>query len=330
MFATGSQTCGEVWTPPNRQLSRLGETNQEHCVVYNMVRLADYLFRWTGEAKYADYVERNIWNGFFAQGHWQGRKQDSLGEKAQQEGLVAYYLPLASGSQKKWGHKTQDFWCCHGTLVQANAMYKELLFYQSEEGYRIAQYFPFETQTEHGVFKLEVVDDAGEMIKLNDLATAHAKRPEKFKVRLTVTADEPFASTLSFRMPWWATGKPMVSAEGFEITEKERHLCVTGVFQNTTIDLEIPRGLTRWELADAPEYVAFLDGPVLLAGLTEKERILYEKKDRDLLVPREERKWSDWGTQYQTVGQPINFTFKPLHEIGYEKYTVYFPTERKA
>jgi len=35
-FCTGSQTTGEVWTPPFEFSARLGDKNQEHCVVYNM------------------------------------------------------------------------------------------------------------------------------------------------------------------------------------------------------------------------------------------------------------------------------------------------------
>ena len=42
-FATGGQTNGEIWTPPFKQAAHLSEKNQEHCVVYNMMRLADYL-----------------------------------------------------------------------------------------------------------------------------------------------------------------------------------------------------------------------------------------------------------------------------------------------
>lgn len=42
-YATGSQTCGEVWTPPFELAARLGDKNQEHCVVYNLIRLADIL-----------------------------------------------------------------------------------------------------------------------------------------------------------------------------------------------------------------------------------------------------------------------------------------------
>jgi len=329
MFATGSQTCGEVWTPPNRQLSRLGETNQEHCVVYNMVRLADYLFRWTGDSKFADYIERNIWNGFFAQGFWQSRMQDSLAEREAETGLISYYLPLGSGSQKKWGSKTDDFWCCHCTLVQANAKYRQFLMYEKNDEIRIAQYFPFESNVKEAKLKLEVLDDGGEMIKINDYATAHNARPSLFKAKLRIESKSNFDSTISFRIPWWAQGEiSITSNDSLDIQQVDGFLKVKVNSLNTEIIVEIPRGLTRWPLADAPEYVAFLDGPVLLAGLVDEERTLYEREERNLLVPREERKWSDWGSLYQTTGQPRNFIFKPLYDVGNEKYGIYFPIEK--
>ncbi len=58
--ATGGSTTGEIWVPQERLSHRLGEKNQELCTVYNMMRLAEFLLRHTGEARYADYWERNL------------------------------------------------------------------------------------------------------------------------------------------------------------------------------------------------------------------------------------------------------------------------------
>ena len=53
-FATGGQTQGEIWTPMKKLKARLGDKNQEHCTVYNMIRLAEFLFRQTkGSCLYA-------------------------------------------------------------------------------------------------------------------------------------------------------------------------------------------------------------------------------------------------------------------------------------
>jgi DUF1680 family protein len=105
-YATGGQTSGEIWSAKNELGARLGDKNQEHCTEYNMIRLADYLFRWTKDPAYADYIEMNIYNGLMAQAYIGG-------------GLISYFLPLNAGAKKGWGSETNDFWCCHGTLVQA-------------------------------------------------------------------------------------------------------------------------------------------------------------------------------------------------------------------
>lgn len=91
-FCTGGQNSGEFWIAPGRLGSFLEERTQEFCTVYNMVRLADYLLRFTGDKKYGDYIEKNLYNGFLAQ-------QNKF------TGMPAYFLPLKAGSRKKWGAK---------------------------------------------------------------------------------------------------------------------------------------------------------------------------------------------------------------------------------
>ena len=120
-YCTGGQTCGEIWTPPFEFAARLGDKNQEHCTVYNMMRLAEYLLRWTGDMAYADYWERNLYNGILAQQH-------------PQTGMISYFLPLEAGAVKKWGSPTDDFWCCHGSLVQAHPLHGSTTYYQDDRG----------------------------------------------------------------------------------------------------------------------------------------------------------------------------------------------------
>ena len=60
-----------------------------------MIRLADTLFRWTKDAKYADYIEKNIYNGLMAQAYWQRFKTNGQHYDSPDEGLLTYFLPLA-------------------------------------------------------------------------------------------------------------------------------------------------------------------------------------------------------------------------------------------
>ena len=83
-------------------------------------------------------------------------------------------------------------------------------------------------------------------------------------------------------------------------------------------------------LADRPDAVAVLDGPVVLAGLTGQESVLFGDADEpaSFLTPDQERHHSWWRTgTYRTVGQPSGIRFVPLAEIRDEPYTVYFPVQ---
>lgn len=89
-YCTGGQNAGEFWVAPHLLGQFMGERNQEFCTVYNMVRLADYLYRFTGDAVYASYIEKNLYNGFLAQ-------------QNKHTGMPTYFLPMKSGSKKKMG-----------------------------------------------------------------------------------------------------------------------------------------------------------------------------------------------------------------------------------
>ena len=144
-FCTGGQNSGEFWIAPGRLGAFIGERTQEFCTVYNMVRLADYLFRFTGDKKYADYIEKNLYNGFLAQ-------QNKF------TGMPTYFLPLSSGSKKKWGSKTRDFWCCHGTTVQAHTIYPSLCWYEDGERVIVNQYINSRYDRSENVTIIQNVD----------------------------------------------------------------------------------------------------------------------------------------------------------------------------
>jgi len=40
-----------------------GRNTEETCTTYNMMKIARYLFRWSGDPRYADYYERAVSNG---------------------------------------------------------------------------------------------------------------------------------------------------------------------------------------------------------------------------------------------------------------------------
>lgn len=337
-LATGGHNSGEVWIPADRQAERIGEVTQEHCTVYNMIRLADYLYRWTGEKQYADYIERNLYNGLFAQSFFVARSMDIVKEPLVPDyGMVAYYLPLGPGSQKKWSTKTDDLWCCQCTLVQANSRYREFIWYKNQDGINVAQYLPSETKQEINGVPVTLTqtnaDVSGDCFEIRDEALSIAGRPDYQLHNFTVDAENPVKFTLRLRLPWWLQDKAVIwlNGERAAYEEKDGYAVLDREWSHDKLIVKLPKGLYCVSLSDEPDTVAFMDGPVLLAGLTDEERTLYGDKEHPetLLKPCDERKWNTWENGWRTVKQPVNIRFRPLYEIGREHYTVYFPMEKR-
>jgi DUF1680 family protein len=320
-YCTGGQTNGEFWTPPQQLSTRLGDKTQEHCTVYHMMRLADYLLRWTGEASYDDYWERNLYNGSLAQQH-------------PETGMVTYFLPLRSGSVKKWGTPTDDFWCCQGTLIQAHTIYPNHIFYEEGKDLVLSQYIPCQLDWNKNGKSVSLV------ISEDTHPEAH-RRPSSRSYELKITCSEPQEFALKFRLPWWMSASPevIVNGEKQAITGNPSTYALTHkVWQNDTIHIELPQSLTTSPLPDLPDTVAFMEGPVVLAAVlgdgskrrsaeTLTEKTLYGKKDdpASLLIPDNEREFTRWRSGYRTHGQAQNLRFISLYEIQDECYAVYFP-----
>lgn len=344
-FCSGGQTLGEVWAPPQAQRARLGDKNQEHCTVYNMMRLADFLFQVTGNVEYADYYEQNLYNGIFAQGYWHGFFTHGAVSEYPDFGLLTYFLPLRAGGRKGWAHETRDFYCCHGTLVQANATLQGGLLYSNEDTITICQFFSF---------RAECALSAGNILLDVDIETLSGQKRENsvamennliepittkipynphvkaFNIRIQKATDETF--TLRIRAPWWLKGSPVIRLNG----ETEEAGIVNGYIAlkriwktGDELYVELPKGLQCFPMPDDPSMVAFMDGPVVLAGLVAQERTLYgdTAAPETMLRGDNEREWGVWHDTYHTLHLDNGFRFVPLYRVGYEPYTIYFHVE---
>lgn len=322
-FCTGGQNSGEFWIPPHKLGMFIGERTQEFCTVYNMVRLGDYLFRFTGDSKYLDYIEKNLYNGFLAQ-------QNKF------TGMPAYFLPMKSGSAKKWGSKTHDFWCCHGTTVQAHTIYPELCWYEDNERNRlfVAQYINSEYKRSENVTVSQSVD----MKYYNDGATFDEhddSRMNRWYIKLTVRTEKPEKFTLSLRVPEWVKGEPVVSMNGENVNTAAENgfIDIDRTWENDTVNIYFPSALTVSTLPDMPQLTAFSEGPVVLAGLCEKDCGIYMDNDapESAVTYVTEHTYSTFPWQqsvYRTINQPENFDLIPVYDVTDEKYTVYF-TKKK-
>lgn len=333
--ATGAGDNGELWMPAGEMSARLG-VGQEHCCNYNMMRLAHMLLRWTGDPAYADYWERRFYNGVLAHQH-------------HETGMISYFLGMGPGSKKNWGSRTQHFWCCHGTLMQANAAYEQQIYLQDKAGIAICQWLPsqmklmvegqqiclrIEQEGQHGIYPLNnwSVEGMTTITKVN-IPSIPTHRPDSFIYTITVQVEKPSVFSLKLRMPWWMVGGPKIVVNGEQFSAQNM-TAMTFVELNRewqdgdVVSVEFKKHLVTEVLPGNSEMYAFLDGPIVLAGITSAERILIgdPQNPSSIVEPDQERNHSWWNPgYYKTKKLDHGIRFIPLYEVQDETYSVYFP-----
>ncbi|MDR0472743.1 MAG: glycoside hydrolase family 127 protein [Treponema sp.] len=342
-YATGGQTSGEVWTPKMAMAARLGDRNQEHCTVYNMMRVADFLIRVTGEKKYADYWEQNLYNGILAQGYWKGSFTHGQVSEHPDHGLLTYFLPLRAGGQKAWASETEDLFCCHGSLVQANACFDRGIYYHigKGEGLAVCQFFNSSTKTKINgtTVNLKQTIDNFTGVNFHDLnilaqvgenvANTNPHNPDAFKTVIQIETEKSLSFELTIRVPFWIKAEPVLYINGEKQTasQKDGWIAINRNWNKDIVTVEFKKGISTWPLPDKKDTMAFLYGPVVLAGLCDEEIKLIgdPSKPEQFIVHDNEREWGAWMNTFKTSDQAKNIRMIPLSQIGYERYTVYFP-----
>lgn len=342
-FCTGGQTCGEIWTPKHRFAARLGEKNQEHCTVYNMMRLSDFLFRHTGDAQYADYWERNLYNGIMAQGYYHyDRGGQGTHSNHPESGLLTYFLPLKSSATKAWASRTNDFFCCHGSLVQANAGHVNGIYHQDDAGLYVCQYFPSDAHFEVDGKMVTVMQrtDAlngndqmtGSMTgrqTIRDQAAMFESSPDLLRNHLHISCETETEFSVRVRVPWWHRSEVNVYLNGQkqQVSQENGFFSVQKAWGRDDLCFEFTKTLTVSPLPDQPDTVAFLYGPIVLAGRCEGQTLTVSDASHPEKILRHdnEREWGSWRNTFRTTGQLEDVAFVPLYQVGYEAYSVYFP-----
>jgi len=342
-YATGGQTQGEIWTPKMKLKTRLGDKNQEHCTVYNMIRLAEFLFRQTKNPEYMHYIEYNVQNGILAQSYWQGDVWHGMPGK----GLLTYFLPMKAGSRKDWAGEMDSFFCCHGTMVQANAALNRYMFYQDDKDLYITQYANTDAiysldgeevtlvvrqDYMNGSLQNSSVNDARQTI--NDTSSAFENTPAFKKYDVVVKCEGKKSFSMMLRVPNWIKNEATVYVNGELVSttlDTDSFVKIDREWSaGDKVELCLPIGLDFVTLPDDDTMGAFRYGPYVLAGITEEERVLTVEGENpcDELSADTERQWGDFRTFYRTENQDPGISFMKLNYVGYEPYQIYFKIKK--
>jgi hypothetical protein len=251
--------------------------------------------------------------------------------------MVAYFLPLEGGAHKNWGTPTDDFWCCHGSLVQAHTRHSSLIYYETgDDTIVVGQHIPSRYVTTIAGEPVRIVTELRDTVlragpDANASAAGSRHRPESRGVVITVSSGASL--TLRVRIPSWSAGPAHIRFGDEERLADAGFVDLALKAGEVRIELTIPTELRTIPIPDEPETVAFASGPVVLAGLVDRELALVAPASGDatqLLAPDNERQWGEWLPGYRTVGQPYAIRFTPLYEVTDEAFSVYFPVRSQG
>jgi DUF1680 family protein len=182
LYITGTASSHEHWQDDGVLPAAPADKMGEGCVTVTWMQLNLSLLRLTGEAKYAEQLEKSIYNHL-------------LGAQEANSGDIAYYTPLMGN--KPFGHKIN---CCLSSEPRGISMIPLAVWGRRGDGIAINMFVPGRARIPLNI--------GGKAIDVE--ATCETKLPEEGGVVLTVKPSAPAEFPVYIRWPGWA-GKPAIA-----------------------------------------------------------------------------------------------------------------------
>lgn len=240
-YVIGGNSYNEHFGEPDKLNDRLGEGSCETCNTYNMLKLTKHMFQWDAYAAYADYYERAMYNHILA-------SQEPI------DGRVCYFVSLEMGGHKSFNSQFDSFTCCVGSGMESHSMYGSAIYFHSEDELYVNQYVPSTVVWEEQSIRLK----------------QETNFPEEGSGVLRISALQPTKFTLKLRYPYWAEQGMSVKINGESIpvdVTKASYVVLEREWQDgDLVEYDMPMSVRMEAMPDNPNRVAFLYGPLVLAG----------------------------------------------------------------
>jgi DUF1680 family protein len=332
VYATGGYGPNERFMAPDGSLGRALDTRSDTaeivCGSWAGFKMARYLMRFTGEARYGDWIERLFYNGVGAALPLSGR------------GRNFYYGDYRVGGGMKV-YNWDTFTCCSGTYIQNMADYFNLIYYRDPGNLYVNLYVPSDVTWDRPEGKV--------------LVQQETLYPEAETIVLTITPAQPARFGLKLRVPGWLGDK--ADAMSVKINGTAQRIDRTpggwATLDRTwtagdRVDVTIPLPL-RMESVDPqhPHRVAVMRGPVVLVleGTYHAANFRLPERDDDLAAWLVPEKWSrplailtPGSEARETISvfrvvppdkSPVRLKFRPFYDTG-EGYPYFMYFDRKG
>ncbi|HZQ52453.1 MAG TPA: beta-L-arabinofuranosidase domain-containing protein [Bryobacteraceae bacterium] len=297
-YASGGWGPKETFVPPHEgKLAQSLTTTHDHfetpCGCYAQFKLARYLLRFTGDARYGDGLERVLYNTILG-----ARDPDGNGD-------FFYYSDYHAGAQKGYYHAKWP--CCSGTLVQAVADYGINSYFRSDDGLYVNLFTPSEVRAANGVRVIQTTD-----------------YPRTGDIELRIAASAPVIFSLYIRVPGWLERPAHIDINGKRFDGAAQPQSFARIHRtwrnNDTVHVSFPLRVRTEPIDDRnPGMVAVMRGPLMMVAVNPPADIA----STALALPQALQPTADpMSLQYDLGTQKVEF--KPFYLIRNESYNTYF------
>jgi DUF1680 family protein len=322
-YAIANMSVGESWrSDPGNLKGSLEYHNAECCVAYNLMKLERHAFAWSGDARWMDAYERQMWNCRMGTQNAQGLKQ--------------YFFPLAAGYWRYYNSAEGSFWCCTGTGAEEFAKLNDTIYFHDADSVWVNQFIASTLDWKEQKFGLR----------------QETAFPTEQGTTLRIKVESPQKRTIHIRIPGWVAEGGAVKVNGRELeafAQAGSYLSLTREWHDgDKVEISLPMQLHSEPLLGDPTMRAAFYGPLVLAaelgaGPTDGPLKIgaYDTgpKTSELGPPAaapsapagEASEWIE-----VTSAKALEFKsksalpMKPMYRVTDEKYAVYWGTEKKA
>jgi len=274
-----------------------------------MLRLTRMLFMAAPSSRYADFYERALYNGILA-------SQDP------ESGMTTYFQATRPGYVRLFHTPERSFWCCTGTGLENHAKHGDSIYFRGADALWINLFIPSTVSWKEKGLSLRQ-------------ETAFPERP---RTRLAITAARPVRATLNVRQPGWCPGMT-VRVNGRRWGSREDasgYVAIAREWRSgDAVDVELPMTLRVEPLPGAPDIVAFVNGPIVLAGRLGREGLA--PGNQIIVNERESGSMLNIPIDMPTLqGDPLAAGLRkqrdgdlaPYHRLAHERYNLYWKVVR--
>jgi DUF1680 family protein len=199
------------------------------------------MFSLEPDAQKMDFYERGLYNHILA-------SQDP------ETGMFVYLMSLKPGHFKTYSTPDNSFWCCVGTGMENHSKYADTIYFHTADSLFVNLFIASElTWPEKNVSVRQ-----------------ETKFPESDTSVLKIKTAKPVSLALKIRHPAWATDGLKISVNGKtqKITSTPgSYVTLQREWRNgDTIKIQLPMKLHTEFLPGSTNEIAFLYGPIALAG----------------------------------------------------------------